>query len=147
MPGVANSTAAESMLWVLDSAASHSIIRPEAALALGATLVESSEIRSAYTATASAGEGLAQVNLGLVSIYGRPAGVFKPVLMAPPMECAGLLGLDVLRRSEPSPPITPHHPHHPHPPFPSTHTHTRFPGSAPPTLPSREKFSCGPRVG
>uniref|UniRef100_A0A7S4B403 Peptidase A2 domain-containing protein n=1 Tax=Chrysotila carterae TaxID=13221 RepID=A0A7S4B403_CHRCT len=89
---------ASPLLFVLDSAASHSLISTDAARALGASATGV----TATSATATADtrqQGLSQVDLGKVRLSdGFECGALQPVVMDVPVAAAGLLGLDFLSR-------------------------------------------------
>ena len=92
--------AADRVRWVLDSAASNSLITPAAADVLGARAT--GVTATADTASTTAASGFRQVDLGSASLAGGPAGgcgPLQPVVMELPVpgEC-GLLGLDFLSR-------------------------------------------------
>jgi hypothetical protein len=98
LPEVASPEAASTVCFVLDTAASNSLVTPEASTALGAR--PTGVTASASTATSSDGGGFQQVNLGEVWLPGGLSlGPLAPVVMPLPLPGrAGLLGLDVLAR-------------------------------------------------
>ena len=98
LPEVASPEAASTVRFMLDTAASNSLVTPEASAALGAR--PTGVTASASTATSSDGGGFQQVNLGEVWLPGGLSlGPLAPVVMPLPLPGrAGLLGLDVLAR-------------------------------------------------
>ena len=96
LPEVGSPEAASSLLFVIDSAASNSLVTPEAAAALGAR--PTGVTASASTATSADSAGFQQVALGEARLAGGwSMGTLKPVVMPLPLPGrAGLLGLDVL---------------------------------------------------
>ena len=88
----------ERVRWVLDSAASNSLITPGAAELLGAR--DTGVKATADTASSTGASGFRQVNLGVASLAGGlESGPLQPVVMELPVagDC-GLLGLDFLSR-------------------------------------------------
>jgi hypothetical protein len=87
----------ERVPFVIDTAASNSIISP--ALAARLRSVSTSAVVSTTSAT-GAQTGLTQVRLGAVAIGSVPCGALDPIVMALPLaeEMVGLLGVDVLVR-------------------------------------------------
>ena len=84
--------------WVLDSAASNSLIAPGAADLLGAQ--DTGVTATADTASSTGASGFRQVDLGVASLAGGlESGPLQPVVMELPVagDC-GLLGLDFLSR-------------------------------------------------
>ena len=98
LPEVASPEAASTVRFVLDTAASNSLVTPEASAALGAR--PTGVTASASTATSPDGSGFQQVNLGEARLPGGLSlGSLAPVAMPLPLPGrAGLLGLDVLER-------------------------------------------------
>ena len=98
LPEVASPEAAATVRFVLDTAASNSLVTPEASAALGAR--PTGVTASASTATSPDGSGFQQVNLGEARLPGGLSlGSLAPVAMPLPLPGrAGLLGLDVLER-------------------------------------------------
>lgn len=98
LPEVASPEAASTVRFVLDTAASNSLVTPEASVALGAR--PTGVTASASTATSPDGSGFQQVNLGEARLPGGLSlGSLAPVAMPLPLPGrAGLLGLDVLER-------------------------------------------------
>ena len=92
------SSSAETVRWVLDSAASNSLLSPRAADLLGAR--DTGVTATADTASSTGASGFRQVDLGIASLAGGlESGPLQPVVMQLPVagEC-GLLGLDFLSR-------------------------------------------------
>ncbi len=91
----------DGVLWLIDSAASNSVLSPAAADHLGARAT--GVVASASTASETTG-GFKQVDLGDVSTFGLACGPLKPVVMPLPVgdssALVGLLGLDFLSRFE-----------------------------------------------
>ena len=86
--------------WVLDSAASNSLITPTAATLLEAR--STGVTATADTASTTGASGFQQVDLGMASLTGGlESGPLRPVVMELPVggEC-GLLGLDFLSRHD-----------------------------------------------
>ena len=98
LPEVGSPEAASTACFVLDTAASNSLVTPEASAALGAR--PTGVTASASTATSSDGGGFQQVDLGEARLPGGLSlGPLAPVVMPLPLPGrAGLLGLDVLAR-------------------------------------------------
>ena len=98
LPEVGSPQAASSVRFVLDTAASNSLVTPEASAALGAR--STGVTASASTATSSDAGGFQQVSLGEARLPGGLSlGPLAPVVMPLPLPGrAGLLGLDVLAR-------------------------------------------------
>ena len=93
-----SSPAASRVRWVIDSAASNSLITPGAADLLGAQ--GTGVTATADTASSTGAGGFRQVNLGVASLAGGlESGPLQPVVMELPVagDC-GLLGLDFLSR-------------------------------------------------
>ena len=86
--------------WVLDSAASNSLLTPAAASLLEAK--GTGVTATADTASATGTTGFQQVDLGIASLMGGlESGPLKPVVMELPVDgTAGLLGLDFLSRHD-----------------------------------------------
>ena len=98
LSGVADQQAADRVLWVLDSAASHSLLTPSAATLLDAS--KTGVRATANTATSGTMGGFEQAELGWGCLSGDgPAAPLRPVIMPLPLPGeAGLLGLDWLAR-------------------------------------------------
>lgn len=96
----AEASRAAGVQWVIDSAASNSLITPAAAQLLGAR--GTGVTASADTSTTTGVGGFKQVDLGTASLAGGlMCGPLQPVVMELPVagEC-GLLGLDFLTRHD-----------------------------------------------
>ena len=90
-----------SFTFVIDSAASGTVITPEAAAALGVSpsLLGMAVRANVITGTGAQPEtGMRLVDLGRVQIGGIDVGRLQPIVMELPVKAAGLLGLDFLRR-------------------------------------------------
>ena len=101
---LSKSSDADRVLWVLDSAASHSLVTPGAASKLGA---QSTGVTATASSATSVDGGFKQVDLGSAALAGGLAlGTIKPVVMDLPIsapragDAVGLLGLDVLSRCD-----------------------------------------------
>ena len=96
--GLSAAHASPDVLWVIDSAASHSLISPSASSALGVR--PTGVTATADSATSIGAAGYSQVDCGSVTLAGGlDCGALRPVVMDLPLpgEC-GLLGLDFLSK-------------------------------------------------
>ena len=137
LPEVASPEAASTVRFVLDTAASNSLVTPEASAALGAR--PTGVTASASTATSSDGGGFQQVSLGEAWLPGGLSlGTLAPVAMPLPLPGrAGLLGLDVLARFAIELVLRPGRPF-----AVLQHGQTRRPGSSRAGTPRPEALSC-----